>query len=748
MPTVTLSIFGGVGAQFFDNSGDPLTGGFIHTYEAGTTTPLATYTTYNGNIQHSNPIILDSAGRVSGGGEIWLSTGIGYKFILKASDDSLIGTYDNIPSSAQPPAANDANSIMYEQGYTVNAGSFIVGYTYRILTLGNTDYTLIGAASNTVGVHFIATGVGSGTGTAQFSRTVQARLRDTVSINDFGASPSATAAVNTAAIEAAMAASESVMVPEGTYSVNTITVPSNVSLFGSSRAGSVLTTSTSSVLDIFNVTNVTVDSLTLTSTGVSYGNTVFVHGASSQIRVRNCSITSAYRTFMAGDNSDTSGPTYVWFENNSTYTTNPDGGIRTRLGSNGTGGVMWFTNNLIVNSNNITPGPNNYEDVGIETWTPSSTIEGNVIVAENLKGGFSGITFGVGATGIARNNRIAGFSAGVEVGGTGIGAHVIDGNIIENCKEGVLVSTGGVEESVTITNNQIIMDEINRNDYTYAIYVQCQAATITNNLVYYKNGTTTYTSASSRKGTGVRGDTNNEQLVILGNVFKNLELGIDLAATSKDIQVVGNDFYNVAHPVYDSGGSPNTYFANNNVQEFKYFQINLYANFCNNEIARSSNYPNGQGTNISSSPFVQSLNSANVVIVNSNNRFTNVLGTAFALDAEYYAQGLGYGRPKIEVIDGTYKVANYLDPAAAIAILGTCGFSASGKTILEWFTDITYVVNGVGLVQTYNTVIPVSGTWRRGDIVWNSMPSSGGAPGWSCTVAGTPGTWKAMANLA
>ena len=47
------------------------------------------------------------------------------------------------------------------------AGGFVVGKTYEITTLGvGTDYTLIGAASNTVGAIFRATGVGAGTGTA------------------------------------------------------------------------------------------------------------------------------------------------------------------------------------------------------------------------------------------------------------------------------------------------------------------------------------------------------------------------------------------------------------------------------------------------------------------------------------------------------------------------------------------------------------------------------------------------------
>lgn len=47
------------------------------------------------------------------------------------------------------------------------AGAFVVGQTYQILTVGTTNFMLIGAASNTVGLAFVATGVGVGTGTAK-----------------------------------------------------------------------------------------------------------------------------------------------------------------------------------------------------------------------------------------------------------------------------------------------------------------------------------------------------------------------------------------------------------------------------------------------------------------------------------------------------------------------------------------------------------------------------------------------------
>jgi hypothetical protein len=43
---------------------------------------------------------------------------------------------------------------------------------------------------------------------------------------------------------------------------------------------------------------------------------------------------------------------------------------------------------------------------------------------------------------------------------------------------------------------------------------------------------------------------------------------------------------------------------------------------------------------------------------------------------------------------------------------------------------------------------PTTGTWKRGDIVWNTEPSAGGTAGWICTTAGTPGTWKTFGDIA
>lgn len=93
--------------QFFDNNGDPLNGGKVYTYEAGTTTPKATYTTSTGLVANANPVILDSAGRA----QIWLGDG-GYKFILKTSADVVVGsTFDNIGGTTSTAFAGNVQEI-------------------------------------------------------------------------------------------------------------------------------------------------------------------------------------------------------------------------------------------------------------------------------------------------------------------------------------------------------------------------------------------------------------------------------------------------------------------------------------------------------------------------------------------------------------------------------------------------------------------------------------------------------------
>ena len=128
---VNLSPVGGVAAQFFTNTGAVLTGGKLYTYAAGTTTPLPSYTTSAGNVARTNPIILDAAGRVPDGGEIWI-TPVAYKFVLTDSTDVLIATYDNISGVGVTTAINyTGNGTTVAYAITGNVVNVYINGVYQ-----------------------------------------------------------------------------------------------------------------------------------------------------------------------------------------------------------------------------------------------------------------------------------------------------------------------------------------------------------------------------------------------------------------------------------------------------------------------------------------------------------------------------------------------------------------------------------------------------------------------------------------
>lgn len=134
-----LSAFAGAGAQFFDDNGTPLTGGLVYTYSAGTTTPATTYTDSTGANAHSNPIVLDAAGRTPS--EIWVDGGLVYKFIVKTSTDTLVGTYDNIPGIDDPTVFNNLISVTGTNTLLGTAtppiNGYVAGATYSFVVPNN-----------------------------------------------------------------------------------------------------------------------------------------------------------------------------------------------------------------------------------------------------------------------------------------------------------------------------------------------------------------------------------------------------------------------------------------------------------------------------------------------------------------------------------------------------------------------------------------------------------------------------------
>lgn len=73
-----------------------------------------------------------------------------------------------------------------------------------------------------------------------------------------------------------------------------------------------------------------------------------------------------------------------------------------------------------------------------------------------------------------------------------------------------------------------------------------------------------------------------------------------------------------------------------------------------------------------------------------------------------------------------------------------------GVTSVE--SDISLSVSGPIKIQNkkfeVGPIAPTSGTYNKGDIVWNENPASGLNVGWICVLPGNPGQWKSFGQIA
>lgn len=122
-----------VGYQIFYNptGGAAVSGGSLYSYQAGTTTPQATYTDATLDTANTNPVVLDS----NGGANVWFPVTTGYKFVLEDSNGNVLWTRDQV--YAIPPGSVGTQQIADGAiGTSELASGCVTGGSSGIIALG------------------------------------------------------------------------------------------------------------------------------------------------------------------------------------------------------------------------------------------------------------------------------------------------------------------------------------------------------------------------------------------------------------------------------------------------------------------------------------------------------------------------------------------------------------------------------------------------------------------------------------
>lgn len=576
-----------------------------------------------------------------------------------------------------------------------------------------------------------------------------------INVEDYGASPSATAAANTTAIQAAFAdaltTGNAVVFQNATYNHNGLMYEgSNLKLIGKNTVLNYAGDSTIGTNDAFLIRSAN----NTNASGLSIQGIRFQNGWSalkvvgqgtgiySEINITDCEFVGSYSGMLWMEHCSDVIIDANYFENGG------DNGIYYAFSRNAV-----ISNNVLRNcggSGSITIG---YVDATI-TKAEGIMVIGNTIYADaNAPLPTITWTYGIDAVYCERCSIIGNImynTADAVVGrlmkaGIALEEHeirdvLVIGNKITNVPEegirlGVVSGTGWRLENITISDNQIfgcrtaidvqrtINSLISNNKITrcqnYGINIQdnCSGITVSGNTIQDANQQGIFSSFL-----GVYAQSPNTNVV--GNHFVDSQTGgiIDSTVGAPDAtySVDGNGLITlfsigVAYATVATAGKTWAQIKTD-LETNAGWSLTLFAG-CENYIP---SLVRRTGT--------RSL----------NNVIQYSVPTVMTTGEPQYYVGLESTAPNSQSFGNTFKT--------------NVGALPNNHANLEYFlnnaTNGRMDVSIYGARQHYAAAIPTVGYWIRGDIVWNTTPSAGGTPGWVCVTTGTSGTWKAMANLA
>lgn len=715
---VNLSFIGGAGWQFFDDNGDPLSGGKIYTYAAGTTTPLATYTSRDGLTPNANPIILDAAGRTPQ--EIWSTEGLLYKYVVKTSADVLIRSWDNIGGSVV------SSDFAQDLANTTNnaKGDALVGFRQ----------------SNSAG--FLTGSVG---------RTVNSKFQEIVSVLDFGADPTGVAD-SSAAFQAAIDAVKPtgygifpqtgglVNVPVGTYLIDsTVNVYSGVVINGTG-IGSVIRSGPSLTNAVFYLTS-------------EAGGLYFIWGG-----IQNLKIQTVADIF-------TPVSTTIW-----AILSNPSYKV---LQSEFKNILLWVRYGIkfTLSQDCLLSGISSLAQVDQLLY-----LDGNFNRVTHLtKEGGGGE--GPAGTGVATTQPYLHIFGSVSMDNIlieGAGSPAKTAVKFENAN--VMLNDFWYELNTTAgepVSNGFYMDITNAGLTTTGLFTL--NGEVTTNKIKLRNGTLNIdqlnTSYSNTNFWTEYFDYDAASLVSVNTIYSTLALNVYEVAKSNNLinqNYVTLDLKNPATPGRNPRSQPH-YRSGQNLLINPSFEAGLYGWTINSGGAVTTTFPQSQvGQGLMLQAVHTGMSVEQTFVVNAAH-----VGNPITLNYVVKLEGAGWVVPispgyaegdENRVYAGTgwqTVTVTYRPQTAGTYVVGVVAQGTGATSTTLYLDEMSVCFGDDGVINTSKfgsfelnqktftaaTAAPTSGTWKVGDHVFNSSPSVGQPKGWVCTVAGTPGTWVSEGNL-
>lgn len=692
------------------SNGLNLDGAKWYFYQSGTTTPQSVYTTSALNIAHSNPVEADAAGKFP---NIFFDAALSYRGVLKTADD-VTTIYDIDP----------INTGVFSQ-FSASGGSALVGFLQA--------------------------------GTGAVARTVQAKLRDVVSVKDFGALGDGSTDDTTAFQSAVNSGASAVYVP-GTSTfyrlTNEITVPAGVTVYGDGWESYVQQETLNKDVFIAGNSN-TFRGLRLK---VADGNdTDFV----------NCIYASSVRNLTVVDNF-------------------------LELGDQGCCGVqIRAVQNSVVRGNRIYAGKfttgttfaASAADILLYSGAASERhiIDGNFCLSNNSQGiyvdalGYDGDiavtnnicvtldpatcteggTWALASTGGARRHAIVVGYNSSSVSGP---RTVVSGNICRNTRWTGIYKQGVASGAIIITDNICDLNGYDTsNSLSGGIYItQSGYEIISGNYITRFQNTNTGTAGitvnasvtptvpsvvrdnliQASLGKGLILTTNCALVEVSDNVFtSNVGIDIDVRPNAGSATVAGHQI--IGNRITRTSGTSVTGIFVTPESSTRTMVIK------NNRIIGNDNTTN-------------SGNNAGVRISTPVDNVRLISNEIENFYYGFYCAGYYSGRlPNYVYEDNSIKDCN-----TGFVIAGTTA-NHTVPVVDNRFYNVTTPVGNGGLGNTVGRIVqrlgdkfewqstasPAVGSWDVGDRSVNSAPAVGQPKAWACTVAGTPGTWVSEGNL-